>query len=158
MSNVRAQMTCKAIGRTLVALQMAISFSAIAHDSAAFDGQPTSERCRKQSVHLSHLLAEREKGLSMGDALQISKESPSGELVPEATILDAYEFRWLEDGAHFGYFLWTCHARTLGWTYLPLSAVANDLSSCMKKRGDDPCGRAIRNRVVGIEREATPKP
>lgn len=120
-----------------------------------FDSAPSPKLCDSQAISLSHLFAERDRGLTFERAKAISKQHGGGEILPEATIRDLYEYRWLADGAHYGYFLWSCKAKSLNLTVLPLSEVAEDLQACQKK-GNDPCGRAIRNRIVGLESSSRP--
>jgi hypothetical protein len=125
--------------------------AALAMSAQEFDKAPLPGKCMEQSSALSQLLAARDKGLPLEDALTISIQHAGGELLPSQTIREIYQYQWLTDGGHVGYFLWTCKAKTLGMEFLPLSAVARDLQACFQKTGDDPCGLSMRNRILKLE-------
>jgi len=152
MSNVRAfQSTMRASPmRTTPLLLLVLCASASAMTDEEFDRALSPKRCAEQATSLAHLFAARDKGLTLEEAKDLSRNHRDGELLPDETIRDVYEYRWLGNGAHYGYFLWTCKAKSLGLPVLPLSQVANDLQACLKK-ANDPCGRAIRNRIIGLK-------
>jgi hypothetical protein len=125
--------------------------SALAMSAEEFDKAPIPGKCTEQSAALSQLLVQRDRGLPLDAALQISAQHAGGELLPAQTIREMYEYPWVGDGGHFGYFLWTCKAKSLGMQVLPLPMGARDLQACFKKAVDDPCGRNIRNHVLGFD-------
>src|ERR1700733_10582988 len=85
---------------------------AVAMSAPEFDKAPLPGKCMEQSSALSQLLAARDKGLPLEDALTISLQHAGGELLPSQTIREIYQYQWLADGGHVGYFLWTCKARS----------------------------------------------
>jgi len=124
---------------------------ALAMSMQEFDKAPLPGKCMEQSSALSQLLAARDKGLPLEDALTISIQHEGGELLPSQTIREIYKYQWLADGGHVGYFLWTCKAKSLGIVVLPLATVASELQACFKKGVDDPCGGILRNHVLGFD-------
>jgi hypothetical protein len=140
--------------RVRVFVALAVTFLpseyVLAISLAEFDAEPVAQICSAQVGMLAKLLAERDKGLKLEDARLLSKWNAGGGPFPAETIEDVYAFRQLPIGAQYGYFIWGCQARQHGLKPLPLSAVAGELQACFNKKDDHPCGREIRNRVIGL--------
>lgn len=106
------------------------------------------DSCGKESSQFIQYMASKNNGLSREAALNVAKQNTSGITPTPESINNLYDYPKLDDGGHYGYYLWACAARKEGRKPLPLSAnLVEEIKTCFKKQGDDICGKQIADKV-----------
>lgn len=108
----------------------------------------TGDLCTRGSDQLVEFMRSKGNGLTREGALKAAKQNPDELVIPTESINNLYDYPTLDDGGHFGYFLWACIARKEGRKPLPLSnELVAELEACFKKGGNHICGKHISDRV-----------
>lgn len=108
----------------------------------------TGDLCTRGSAQLVEFMRAKGNGLTREGARKAAKQNPDELLIPAESINNLYDYPTLDDGGHFGYFLWACIARKEGRKPLPLSnELVAELEACFKKGGNHICGTHISDRV-----------
>ncbi|PUA27277.1 MAG: hypothetical protein B0W54_11790 [Cellvibrio sp. 79] len=106
------------------------------------------DNCGKESSQLIQYMTSKKNGLSREAALNIVKQNTGGITLSSESINNLYNYPTLNEGGHYGYYLWACVARKEGRKPLQLSEkLVREINECVKKQGDDICGKHISDRV-----------
>ena len=120
------------------------------------DDLPVAKACETEFVNLGYVVEARDKGVSKAQIVEFSKSVRAKDAIPREAIDNVYAFPRLNRNAIGMYSAIACHARTYGVPVQPLSKFEAKLQACMAKPGNDPCGRAIRNEVLGLPPDFSP--
>jgi hypothetical protein len=121
------------------------------------DDLPVTKACTDELVNLGYVLDARDNGVSKAQIVAFSKSVQTKDAIPREAIDNVYAFPRLNRNVIGMYSAVVCHARTYGVPVQPLAKFETKLRECMEKPENDPCGRAIRNEVVGLPPNFIPK-